>query len=102
MQMDSVDRGSQTAQFGGVNQSGFFGNKSTQSQDADGSGALVEELSLTFTTLRDFKRKEALEVLSELVVKAKLLADASRAGHEAIQRYKALVGKKFETQNKVR
>jgi len=60
MQMDSIDRGSQTAQFGavGANQSSFFNQSG--SSDFDSQSALVEEISQTFTTLRDCKRKEAL------------------------------------------
>lgn len=68
MQMgDSEDKGGQTAQFGlGPGHSSIFSNREPDSQHA-----LVDEISQTFTTLRDFKRKEALEVLVALIMQAK-------------------------------
>lgn len=72
MQMDSVDRGSQTAEFGGISDAatGVF-NQSKDGSHAGGYHAIVEEICQTFTTIRDFKRKEALQVLSQIVMTAK-------------------------------
>jgi hypothetical protein len=44
--------------------------------------------------VRDHKRKEALEVLPHTILNAKYHGDSTNAAHEAIQRYKALAGRK--------
>ena len=52
--------------------------------ERDAGHAIVEEICQTFTTIRDFKRKEALEVLSKLVLNARFHSDSTKAAHEAI------------------
>ena len=52
--------------------------------------------------MRDLKRKEALETLTELLTEAKFHVTSTKGAHEAIQRYKALICKKFELANKIR
>ena len=85
MQMDSIDRGSLTADFGAAGASNMHSSSSLLSdKDQTGYHAIVEEICQTFTTLRDFKRKEALEVLSQLVLKAKFHLESSKSAHEAI------------------
>ena len=103
MQMDSINPGSQTAEFGRSGASGPASMHSLSENDqTTGFYAIVEEICQTFTTVRDHKRKEALEVLSHIVQSAKYHCDSTKAAHEAVQRYKALAGKKYEIQNKVR
>ena len=72
MQMDgSLDhqyRGNQTADFGAR-----IGDNSSilSEKDQNGYHALVEEINQTFTTIRDIKRKQAIEILAQLLTKAK-------------------------------
>ena len=111
MQMDSVDRGYQTAEFGGDKSllglhQHHHGNNSSRDLQLDKDTlsyrSLIEDLSSTFTTLRDLKRKEALETLAELLGQAKFHCTSTQSAYEAIQRYKALICKKFELANKIR
>ena len=82
MQMDSVDRGSQTADFGARKS---FNNSSILSEkDASGYHDLVEEVNQTFTSIRDIKRKQAIEVTAQLLAKAKFQAAFTRAAFEAV------------------
>ena len=83
--MDSVDRGYQTAEFGGDKSLGSH-NSSGLGLDKEGQSykTLIEDLSQTFTTMRDFKRKEALETLSELLLKARFTCSSTKAAYEAV------------------
>ena len=59
---------------------------------------LVEEVTQTFTTMRDIKRKEALQELDKLAQTAESFKLLTEAAYEAVQRYKALINKKYELQ----
>ena len=87
--MDSVDRGSKTADFGAAGANSHNSHHSISSlisekEQQSGYYAIVEEICQTFTTLRDFKRKEALEVISQLVLNAKFHSESTKAAHEAV------------------
>ena len=57
---------------------------------------MIEEMTQTFTTMRDIKRREAIQLMQKLVNKATFCKRYSESAYEAVQRYKALVCKKYE------
>ena len=63
---------------------------------------MIEEVTQTFTTMRDIKRREAIQVVQQLVNKATFCRRYSEAAHDAVQRFKALVCKKYELQESIR
>ena len=63
---------------------------------------MIEEMTQTFTTMRDIKRKEAIQLMQKLVNKATFCRRYSEAAYDAVQRFKALVCKKYELQESIR
>ena len=102
----SQESKTQTAEFGGtgtgmMNTFGYASGDMSQGSEA-GYNSLVLGTGSTFTTMRVIKQKEAQTVMRDLINKAQFQTNMTMAANEAIQRFKALVEKKYKVQNEIR